>query len=89
MESSNREEMSKSLLDWFTVLYDVNCLSHDQSEKIYLNDLTDGVAMAIALKNLAPDYFTGEVMHNFLYSFIFVVVLNNLKWCKTLILIFY
>lgn len=83
MESSNREEMSKSLLDWFTVFYDVNCLSHDQSEKIYLNDLTDGVAMAIALKNLAPDYFTGEVIHRFLFSFSFIIVSNNLKWHST------
>lgn len=59
METS-REEMCKSLNDWFTVFYNENCVSQSQREKRYLNDLTDGVAMAIALKQLAPDYFTGK-----------------------------
>lgn len=59
METS-REEMCKSLTDWFSVFYHENCISQDQHEKIYLNDLTDGVAMAIALQKLAPDYFTGN-----------------------------
>lgn len=60
METS-REEMCKSLNEWFTVFYHKNCISQDQQEKRYLNDLTDGVAMAIALKQLAPDYFTGKL----------------------------
>lgn len=59
METS-REEMCKSLTDWFLVFYTENCISQDQHEKTYLNDLTDGVAMAIALQKLAPDYFTGN-----------------------------
>lgn len=59
METS-RAEMCKSLNDWFTVFYNENCVSQSQREKYYLNDLTDGVAMALALKQLAPDYFTGE-----------------------------
>lgn len=58
METS-RVEMCKSLNEWFTVFYNENCVSQTQREKRYLNDLTDGVAMAIALKQLAPDYFTG------------------------------
>lgn len=63
METS-REEMSKSLNDWFTVFYNENCVSQSQREKRFLNDLTDGVAMAIALKQLAPDYFTGKSSNN-------------------------
>lgn len=58
MERS-RQEMCKSLNDWFSVFYNENCISEDQEEKRFLNDLTDGVAMAIALRTLAPDYFTG------------------------------
>lgn len=57
---TSREEMCKSLNDWFTVFYNENCVSQSQREKRFLNDLTDGVAMASALKQLAPDYFTGK-----------------------------
>lgn len=59
METS-REEICKSLTDWFLVFYNENCLSPDQHEKNYLDDLTDGVAIAKALQKLAPDYFTGN-----------------------------
>lgn len=59
METS-RAEICKSLNAWFTVFYNENCISQSQREKQYLNDLTDGVAMSIALKQLAPDYFTGK-----------------------------
>lgn len=62
METS-REEMCKSLTDWFFVFYNENCISSDEHEKNYLNDLTDGVAMAIALQKLAPDYFTGNKLN--------------------------
>lgn len=58
---TSREEMCKSLTDWFLVFYNENCISQDEHEKNYLNDLTDGVAMAIALQKLAPDYFTGKI----------------------------
>lgn len=60
METS-REEMCKSLNDWFSVFYNANCISDNQYEKRYLNDLTDGVAMAIAIRTLAPDYFSGNI----------------------------
>lgn len=59
METS-REEMCKSLTDWFFVFYNENCISQDQHEKVYLADLTDGVAVAVALEKLAPDYFSGK-----------------------------
>lgn len=59
METS-REEMCKSLTDWFIVFYNENCISQDQHEKVYLADLTDGVAVAVALEKLAPDYFSGK-----------------------------
>lgn len=59
METS-REEMCKSVTDWFIVFYNENCISQDQHEKHYLNDLTDGVAVAVALQKLAGDYFTGK-----------------------------
>lgn len=61
METS-RQELCKSLTDWFLVFYNENCISENQREKLFLSDLTDGVAMAIALKQLAPDYFTGKQM---------------------------
>lgn len=59
METS-REEMCKSLTDWFIVFFNENCISQDQHEKTYLNDLTDGVAVAVALNKVAPDYFLGK-----------------------------
>lgn len=60
MESSNQDEMCNSLLDWFKVFYKENCFVRNQHYKVYLDDLTDGVALAIALKTLVPDYFTGK-----------------------------
>lgn len=75
METS-REEMCKSLTEWFSVFYIENCLSQDQHEKNYLNDLTDGVAMAIALQKLAPDYFTcKEKRANNISTY-------DLNWCE-------
>lgn len=56
---SNREEICKSLKQWFAVFYRENCISDDRNER-YLNDLSDGVAVALSLRKLAPDYFTGE-----------------------------
>lgn len=61
---TSRAEMCKSLNDWFTVFYNENCVSQSQREKRFLNDLTDGVALAIAMKQLAPDYFTGKTSNN-------------------------
>lgn len=65
---TSREEMCKSLNDWFLVFYNENCVSQDQREKSYLLDLTDGVAMALALYQLAPDYFTGTKNGTFFTS---------------------
>lgn len=56
---TNRNEMCKSLLDWFKVFYEENCVSVDKPEENFLHDLSDGVAIAQALRKLAPDYFTG------------------------------
>lgn len=63
MESSNREELCKSLLDWFKVFYKENCFVRNQLNKVYLDDLTDGVAFAVALQTLVPEYFTGKICH--------------------------
>lgn len=59
---TNREELSKSLLDWFTVFYKENCQTEDENDENHLNDLSDGVAIAQALRTLAPDYFTGKLV---------------------------
>lgn len=56
-----REEMCKSLSEWFIVFYKENCQSSDENDENYLNDLSDGIAIAQALRKLAPDYFTGEL----------------------------
>lgn len=60
MESSNQEELCNSLLDWFKVFYTENCFVRNQHYKRYLDDLADGVALAVALKTLVPEYFTGK-----------------------------
>lgn len=58
---THREEMCKSLSEWFTAFYKENCQSDDEIDDKYLNDLSDGIAIAQALRKLAPDYFTGEI----------------------------
>lgn len=57
----HRDEMCKSLSEWFTAFYKENCQSDGENDDKYLNDLSDGIAIAQALRKLAPDYFTGEV----------------------------
>lgn len=58
---TDREEMCKSLSEWFTAFYKENCQSDGENDDKCLNDLSDGIAIAQALRKLAPDYFTGEV----------------------------
>lgn len=53
----NRDEICKSLVDWFNVL-----MADDESLKpTQRTDLSDGVAMARALHKLGPEFFTGKI----------------------------
>lgn len=54
----NRDEICKSLMDWFSVL-----MANDESLKpSNRSDISDGIAMARALHNLGPEFFTGELL---------------------------
>lgn len=59
MAIMDQEEVCNSLLDWFKVFYAENCSARNQHNKSYLDDFTDGVALAVALNTLVPEYFTG------------------------------
>lgn len=75
---SNRVEICKSLKQWFDVFFKANCLSADQRELYHLNDLSDGVAIAISLRKFAPDYFTRESYDGFYMLYLFTCYLHRL-----------
>lgn len=52
MEKKNKEEMCESLIQWFQVL-------NLQSPHSNAMELSNGVAMAQALNQIAPETFTG------------------------------
>lgn len=67
----DQEEMCNSLLDWFKVFYAENCSIRNQHNKLYLDDFTDGVALALALRTLVPEYFTGNFTNNLITTKLF------------------
>lgn len=53
----NRDEICKSLLDWFNVLTADDTLLKPTQR----TELNDGVAIARALHKLGPEFFTGKI----------------------------